>query len=679
MNSPSPVVTQAPSGRPPYPFSAIVGQERMKLALVLNAVDHGIGGVLIRGEKGTAKSTAARALACLLPEIAVHGGCFFSCDPDRPGEWCPRCRESSGNGHPLQRRRSCFVTLPLNATEDMVAGGLDFSATMKAGARFFQPGLLARAHRGILYIDEVNLLDDHIVDMILDAAQSGVNIVEREGLSLCHAARFAIVASMNPEEGPLRPQLLDRFGFCVEVVSESDPQRRVDLMEKREAYEADPSGFNRVFAGEEAALSDRILAARRLLPAVRLAPHLRGYIGELTMSRHVAGHRADLIIARAALAHAALAGRETAGVKDVLEVAELALLHRGRDALSEPPPPPQEEDNRETPDEKQPEKPAEDRENSQRSSGSEAPVSAPEGTKGDSGETGRGKTGKTPEDDTFFDVGDVFRVKRLAPEEDRLSRRGSGRRMRSRTANRQGRYVKSRWRPDCEDVAPDATLRAAAPYQLSRRAATGRDNVIVYRRDWQEKVREKRVGSLILFVVDGSGSMGAMGRMVASKGAVMSLLLDAYQKRDRVAMICFRRREATLLLPPTSSIEVAGKLLREMAVGGRTPLSAALVKAYETLLPGLRRDPNLRPLVILVTDGKANAGLNEGNKPMEEAARLAENLGSDRRINWIVVDTEAQNGVRLGLARAIASSLGGAYCHMDGLKASDLIQVIKGM
>ncbi|MDA8163365.1 MAG: ATP-binding protein, partial [Desulfobacteraceae bacterium] len=335
--------------RPLYPFSALIGQERMKLALLLIAVDPGIGGVLIRGEKGTAKSTAARALARFMPEIAVHTGCAFACDPRRPDEWCLDCRMLR-EPKPVYYCSTPLVTLPLNATEDMVAGGLDFSATMSGGTRTFQPGLLARAHRGILYIDEVNLLDDHLVDIILDAAESGVNIVEREGLSLCHAARFAIVASMNPEEGALRPQLLDRFGLCVEVCSESDPAVRVEIMERREAFESDPDGFHRAFTEEESALSGKVLRARKLLPAIRPALHLRRYISELTMNQHVAGLRADLVIARTAVARAALAGRETVDVKDVLEAAELALFHRRRDTLPSPPPF-QGQDNKEHPDE----------------------------------------------------------------------------------------------------------------------------------------------------------------------------------------------------------------------------------------------------------------------------------------------------------------------------------------
>ncbi|HOF88082.1 MAG TPA: ATP-binding protein, partial [Armatimonadota bacterium] len=293
--------------RPFFPFSAIIGQERMKLALLLVAIDPGIGGALIRGEKGTAKSTAARALAGLLAAVDAEAR---------------------------------LVTLPLNATEEMVAGGLDFSATLRTGERAFQPGVLARAHGGVLYIDEVNLLDDHLVDLILDAAEFGVNIVEREGLSVQHDCRFALIGTMNPEEGALRPQLLDRFGLCVEVASERDPEVRVTLIERREAYERDPGAFARACAEEDAAVAARIARARAACRGLRLSTTLRGYIGELTMSRHVAGHRADLVIARAAIAHAAWQGRAAATVDDVLAVAEMALLHRQREALPPPPPPP---------------------------------------------------------------------------------------------------------------------------------------------------------------------------------------------------------------------------------------------------------------------------------------------------------------------------------------------------
>jgi magnesium chelatase subunit D len=483
---------------------------------------------------------------------------------------------------------------------------------------------------------------------------------------------------MNPEEGSLRPQLLDRFGLCVEVGSESDPALRVELIERREAFELDPHTFCKNMDNEESGLSNRVAAAREILPAVRMEPYLRKYIGELALSRHVAGHRADLVIARAAVAHAAFAGRKRVEVKDVLAVAELALLHRSRDTLTPPPPPPppppENDDNSEEPPRDRPPE-TEPRKNEERTPpppGAEAP---PQGETKEENSEGRG----APEKDRLFDIGETFRVNPFTPSEDRLARRGSGRRSRSRTEDKQGRYVRSTLKTPCRDIALDATLRAAAPYQLARRNATGRTGLVIYRRDWREKVREKKIGTFILFVVDASGSMGAQGRMAASKGAVMSLLLDAYQKRDRIAMITFRRKEASLLLPPTSSVDVAGRLLRELPVGGRTPLSAALAKAYEILMPQLRRDPSLRPLAVLVTDGKANVSLEKGTSAADEALRMAQRIGRDTRIRWIVIDTEEQKRVRFGLAQHMALALEGECCHLDGLKAADLIRVAKGI
>ena len=315
--------------RPGYPFSAVVGQERLKLALLLNAVNPAVGGVLVKGEKGTAKSTTVRALAGLLPQIEVAEGCAYACDPHNPAEQCAACREAAA---PLKTVRTPMrlITLPLNATEDRILGGIDFTRTLRTGETHFQHGLLARAHRGILYVDEVNLLDDHLVDLVLDAAASGVNVVEREGVSLSHAARFILVGSMNPEEGELRPQLLDRFGLCVAVESEKDIDKRTCLMQRREAFDTDPQGFCHQFAEEEEALARTIEEARARFKDVDFPTTLRRLVCEICTENQVAGHRADLVIEQAARAHAALKHRVEALLEDVLAVAPLALDHRRR-------------------------------------------------------------------------------------------------------------------------------------------------------------------------------------------------------------------------------------------------------------------------------------------------------------------------------------------------------------
>lgn len=313
-----------------FPFTAIVGQDLMKRSLVLNAVDPRIGGVLIRGERGTAKSTAARALAALLPEVRVVKDCRFGCDPDLPASWCSECRDRARNTSelPSEYRKTPFVDLPVSATEDRVVGTLDIERAIQKGERHFEPGVLAGANRGLLYIDEVNLLDDHIVDLLLDAAAMGRNIVEREGISFEHPSRFILVGTMNPEEGELRPQLLDRFAFSVEVAGIRNATDRLLIMERCSAYEEDPGIFGREFLERENELSREIEEARKLLPKVEHNRRDMLTIASLTTSLEVDGHRADLVILKAAKAHAALEGRTYLTDDDLAKAAELALPHR---------------------------------------------------------------------------------------------------------------------------------------------------------------------------------------------------------------------------------------------------------------------------------------------------------------------------------------------------------------
>ncbi len=666
-----------------YPFSAIIGQERMKRALILNAIEPRVGGVLIRGEKGTAKSTAVRALAELLPEIHIVEGCPYSCHPGWPDPECTFC-----NGLGISRRavtrRVRVVDLPLNATEDRVVGGMDFEAAIRSGKPRFQPGLLALAHRGILYVDEVNLLDDHLVDLILDASASGENVVEREGVSMRHPARFILVGTMNPEEGELRPQFLDRFGLCVTVNGAGEVDDRVRLMERREAFDLDPVAFLEAYRLENAAVAEAIVRARDVLPSVRLDASLRRFISELCLEHNVAGHRADLVIERAATALAAWSGRDTVTVEDIQEAAELALPHRRRDVMpppppSEPLPPEQDQDH----DHGRPEDEERREENEKPPESPDEPPNQPESRSsermGEDTESSESPAPTRPEQDVrekIFEVGDTFRVKRIERRKDRILRRGSGRRSRTRTSQKQGRYVKSALQRDRGDLALDATLRAAAPHQ-GKRAGTSRLAVVIREEDLREKVREKRIGTFLLFLVDASGSMGAQNRMTASKGAIMSLLLDAYQKRDRVAMVSFRGREAVTLLPPTCSIDLAGRLLQDLPVGGRTPLSAGLARGYEVVRNHLLKEPSSRPIVVLITDGRSNVALSETAHPMKESLTLAGAMARDDRIQFIVVDTEPNGMIRFGLARKLAESLGGEYCRIEDLRADKLLDVVR--
>ncbi len=313
-----------------FPFTAIVGQERMRRALVLNAVDPRIGGVLIRGERGTAKSTAARALAALLPQVEVVKDCRFGCDPDSPTTWCTECRERSANGEnlPVSTRQTAFINLPVSATEDRVVGTLDIEKAIQKGERHFEPGVLAAANRGLLYIDEVNLLDDHVVDVLLDSAAMGMNNVEREGISFSHPARFILVGTMNPEEGDLRPQLLDRFALSVEIRGIHDARERVMIMERNLEFESDPETFRKKWLEKENDLSRRIEKARTINPQVKHTTRDLLSIASLTASLNVDGHRSDLVILKTARAHAAFEGRLAIDDRDIALASELALPHR---------------------------------------------------------------------------------------------------------------------------------------------------------------------------------------------------------------------------------------------------------------------------------------------------------------------------------------------------------------
>ncbi len=659
-----------------FPFAAIIGQDDLKQSLLLNAVNPAIGGVLIRGEKGTAKSTAVRALAALLPEIDVVEGCMYACQPDQPDTYCDDCR-NLGRRLKGARRRVRVVNLPLNATEDRVVGGIDFSLAIQKGRRALQPGLLADAHRGILYVDEVNLLDDHLVDIVLDAAASGENIIEREGISFCHPSRFILVGTMNSEEGELRPQLLDRFGLCVETAGVESPDDRVTLMLRREEFDSDPIAFMQTIAEQNQAIARRIESGRKNLPAVRMPRHLRSFIGELCTENNVAGHRADLVMEQAALAVAALASAHEVTVDHIRQVAPMVLVHRRRDA--QPPPPPPLEESQERQDTEPPQEdppPPEQQEGPQKE---QSQASRPDQSLGEN-QAEPDQTTSQPHtaEDRIFEIGATFKVKPLSIPKDRLFRRGSGRRSRTRVSQKQGRYVKSCINRQHGDIALDATLRAAAPYQKSRSNGNGNGLCVkLTEADIRGKIREKRIGNYLFFAVDASGSMGARGRMAASKGAVMSLLLDAYQKRDRVSMISFRRNDAIVNLPPTPSVDLAGKLLAELPVGGRTPLSAGLAKTFEQVRNMLLKDPAARPIVILITDGKSNVALGE-DKPVDEALRLATAMGRDERIQHIVVDTEEAGLVTFGLARRLAAALQARYFKIDDLKVQSLVDIVKG-
>ncbi|MDO9556882.1 MAG: putative cobaltochelatase [Coriobacteriia bacterium] len=672
-----------------YPFAAIVDQELMKKALILNAIDPKIGGVLIKGDKGTAKSTAVRALAALLPEIDVIDGCEYGCDPADHASKCRQCAEGVGptGRATVSRRRVRLVNLPLNATEDKVIGSIDLERAIKEGVKRFEPGLLALAHRGVIYIDEVNLLNDHIVDVLLDVASTGVNRVERETISFAHPAEIVLVGSMNPEEGELRPQLLDRFGLCVQVEGLSDPADRVELIRRREAHDVQPASFAERWERDQTALRERIVGARQRAVRVLMTDESVKLIAAICLENSVSGHRADVVIERTARAIAAWEGRTRVATDDILLAAELALPHRRRASVpSEPPPPQQQHEHEHQHDDEDQQHERDEEMNSDTDSREQTPARSGQ-DRPDQSETeqspdpqdSQGETGPSGSSmrDEVFSVGEPYRVRRIAPKEKKTLRRGSGRRSRAKTASKSGRYVKAVQRRDSRDVAIDSTLRAAAPYQLGRRAkALERElAVVVEAADIRDKVREKRVGNLLIFIVDASGSMGAQRRMIETKAAILSLLIDAYQKRDRVGMVVFRGDSAELLLPPTNSVELARKKLEEMPVGGKTPLSCGLARAYEVAKAHLRKDPDTPPLLILITDGRANVSMSD-IRPLEEARKVAIAIEEEERIKTLVIDTEKDGLIRLGMAAEIARVLGGQYAKVEELRAEGIVGAV---
>lgn len=661
-----------------FPFSALVGQEVMKRALLLNAVDSTIGGVLIRGQKGTAKSTAVRALAHVLPELEVVEGCPFACAPQGP--LCPDCRRKRDQDQALEAtlRPAKVVTLPLGASEDRVCGTLDLEAAIRLGRKRLEPGLLAEAHRGVLYVDEVNLLPDHLVDIILDASAMGVNLVEREGISLAHAARFILIGTMNPEEGELRPQLLDRFGLCVEVKAPREVEKRREVLKRREYFDQAPELFMTNYAPQQEALRERIARARALLPHVHLPNELVELGSQLCQEAFVAGHRADIILGKAARALAALEGRDQVSETEVRQAAELVLAHRRRMA---PPPPRQQEpphqhehDHQHEQEHEHPPEQPEPQQADPSQEASAAPQEQPQEQPPSEPPEERQNSKTTPPQEKIFPLGDPYKVKPFVFTRDRRPRKGSGRRVRSRTLHKTGRYVRSHVDTQPDDLALDATLRAAAPYQL-RRERSG-VAVAVRQGDLRQKVREKRIGNLIVFVVDASGSMGAGKRMLEAKGAVLSLLLDAYQKRDRVALVAFRREQAQVLLPPTNSIELAYRCLEELPTGGKTPLGHGLMLGYQVLDSQLRRDPHTYPVLVIISDGRANVS-QSGGKPVAEALQLAERIHQDPRLHSVVIDVEKQGLITFGLAGDLAAHLGAAYYQVDDLRADEVVQVLR--
>lgn len=628
------------------PFTAIVGQSDLKQALVLNAINPDIGGVLIRGEKGTAKSTLARALAELLPEIPVVEGCPYQCDPAEPLGECTVCRGRATEPLPIRHRRMRVVTLPNNATEDRVVGSLDLEHALEHGQRRFEPGILAEAHRGILYIDEVNLLSDHVVDLLLDAAAMGVNIVEREGVSMNHPARFILIGTMNPEEGELRPQLLDRFGLCVQVQALMTIEERCEVVRRRLQWERDPNAVRVAFAEQQAELARAIVAARERLPRVAISDEHLEQAARICIDIGVRSHRGDIVIAKTAITLAAFEGRDTVIADDIRRAARLALPHRLRHQPFQQLP----ADLTQMIDNAFHRSEAE-------SASEQTPDELPEQT--------------APPESRVFDIATPPPLA-LPEVEIKRTHTARGSRRGPATPAPQGRYTRAvlpKGPVASSDIAVDATLRASASRQSGR--GNGGSGIVVQPQDIRVKERKRPTEVTIILVVDASGSMAAAERMAAAKGAVLSLLRDAYVKRQRVALIAFRNDRAEVLLQPTNSLEMAYTQLKEMPTGGRTPLAHGLAQAAELARQIRYRDVNAAVFCVLLTDGRANVSLGSGSSeastPFDEAVAVGRDLVQSG-VQLLVLDTEG-DFLALGQAQRLAQATGALYDRLSRIEA----------
>jgi magnesium chelatase subunit D len=678
-----------------FPLAALVGQEQLKSALLLCAVNPGIGGVLIRGDKGSAKSTAARGLAGVMAPIDRVVGCAYNCAPGEPLATCEVCSAAAPS---VDTTPVPFVNLPLGASEDRVLGSLDFERALKDGRKAFQPGLLASAHRGILYIDEVNLLPDHLVDVLLDAAAMGINRVQREGLSVQHPARIALVGTMNQEEGELRPQLLDRFGMMVEVRAPQEPRLRAEIVRRRLAWEADAEGFARAWSAQQAALRDQVLRAQGLLPKVTIADGLLLLISELCCSQGVTSLRADLVMNKAARALAALHGRTCVEPDDLSQAALLVLPHRRRARPFEQPgvdeaelerfmrkatPRPEEYGEQDATRTEADSDPGGDG-----GSGSDRADAGGRGSDGRSASGGDGDAGAHRGDgrggsdrgsegadgeavEHVFAVGGTTSPPRIELRSGFVAGGVVGRRSVA-PESRRGREVRAVREERPTDLAVTATLHHSL-MRTGGLSPAGRLEVTA--EDLHQKVKAGRQGTLMLFVVDSSGSMAALQRMEMVKATVLSLLRDAYERRDEVGVIAFRGTKAELLLSPTRSVDTAEKQLRDLPTGGRTPLAHALQVAAEVLSrnSGASRP---EPLLIVLSDGKANVALDGTGDAWQQSLEYARSFAR-KGVAALVLDTEV-GFVRMGRAGGLAAALGAQCLSLEEFSAETLSLTIRG-
>ena len=617
--------------------------EKAKEAILLTLVNPFAGGLLLSGEKGSGKSTLVRSARELV---------------DAP-----------------------WVEIPISVTEDRLFGSIDAEEAIRSGHKKLLPGLIDEADKGIIYMDDVNLLRDDLLSAVLNIREAGGYRLERDGLSEERKTAFTVLAVMNPDSGTLSASSLDRFGLFAEADPSCDEQARQEIIRRVLAFEKDGIAFRAQWQEETEALKKKVEEARNALGNVEVSDAMVQLAAVYTLKAHVAGHRADIYLIEAARAEAALAGRKYVLPKDLEKAAEFVLPHRMRKAEKQQPPEDikpeqQEEENR--PPEKEPEQPSASETEFSHPPEAQPPQMDTEDADDSNHEQNednaqmsnpRGQSRERIDDaDLHVNLPPMW----IEPSKDRKPKKGSGKRSLTMTDLMQGRYVRAEIpRAKTSDIAFDATLRAAAPYQRAR--PSNGCAVVIRKEDLRSKVREKRTGNIFLFVVDASGSMGARERMKTVKGVIFKILLDAYQKRDRVGMVAFRKKQAEVLLPVTRSVDFAQKKLASMPTGGKTPLAKGLLKAEDVLDMLYRQDANQDPMVILITDGRATSPLNKGTNPVTDAMEEAKRIGR-RHIPVAVIDTES-GFIKLGLAKKLAKAMGASYFQVDKISEDQLLHI----
>ena len=599
-------------------FLDFVGQNHAKLALILNVIEPRCGGVLLIGKKGTGKSTLIRAFKEITKALNIP-----------------------------------FIEIPINVTEESILGGIDLEKTIKKGEKIFQKGLLSKANGGFIYLEDINLFPNDILSLIFEVQARGENIIEREGITLKEPVNFNILASMNPEEGEFSPHFLDRFGMCAVF------EKIKDKKEREEIIKLNCDIYNKK---DIKLLISEIIKAKNFLKEVKISEEMKEYIIDLALKNGVFTHRGEIFLFYAAKAYCAYLGEKLVTKEHIEKIAPLIFLHRKKIFQEK-----EEEIKPQPPKFQQQEKKQDNNKEKQEKQNIFSQASFQEEKNNNASQTveGRGK-------EEIFPIGEPFKVKKLSFIKDRIFRDIDGRRTKTKTKGKGGRYVRSVMK-ERKEIAIIPTIRASAPYQKIRGK---KDRLIIKEEDFRYKEKERKMRHTVIFTVDGSGSMGAQQRMIAVKSAIFSLLIDCYQKRDKVSMIVFRKDKAEIILPPTSSIELALKRLKEIPTGGKTPLSAGLMETYKLIKNLKLKEPLTRFIVAILTDGKANVSISD-KKPLEEVQSLCQILQKIPLVDYIVIDTENKESfLRMNLALKLSQWLNAHYFTLESLRSDTIFGLI---